>query len=264
MRIVDSHVHLTSSPIFGRGDVARLRREMRRAGIAKALLISDRQRRAPWWTTEKLLKATEAFPELKVIAGIDGEGAVIPQIRELKKVIASGRVVGLKLYPGYQYFYPAVRKLKPLYAFAAEHKLPVVIHSGDLYPEDLSRPPLLKYSHPLHVDEAAALNPKVTFVVAHVGNPWCLDCAEVMFKNPNVYADLSGFLLGKVTAADKPGVKLRLKMAFDYLDGCERFLFGTDWPLIDLGGYLKFMLEVVPRRFHKAVFQDNAAKVFGV
>ncbi|MCH5374725.1 MAG: amidohydrolase, partial [Planctomycetes bacterium] len=29
-----------------------------------------------------------------------------------------------------------------------------------------------------------------------MGNPWTVDAAEVIYKNPNVYGDLSGFLVG--------------------------------------------------------------------
>ena len=37
--------------------------------------------------------------------------------------------------------------------------------------------------------------PNVKFVMAHVGNPWMMDAAEVVYKNVNVWADLSGLLL---------------------------------------------------------------------
>jgi pantetheine-phosphate adenylyltransferase len=33
-------------------------------------------------------------------------------------------------------------------------------------------------------------------VLAHVGNPWLTDAAEVVYKNVNVWADLSGLVVG--------------------------------------------------------------------
>lgn len=71
--------------------------------------------------------------------------------------------------------------------------MPVVIHTGDTYSEH----GILKYAHPLNVDELAVANRDVTFVIAHIGDPWVMDCAEVIYKkNSNVYADLSGLIVG--------------------------------------------------------------------
>jgi predicted TIM-barrel fold metal-dependent hydrolase len=46
------------------------------------------------------------------------------------------------------------------------------------------------------MDEVAVDHGDVRFVLAHLGNPWLIDAAEVIFKNPNVWADLSGLLVG--------------------------------------------------------------------
>ena len=42
---------------------------------------------------------------------------------------------------------------------------------------------------PLLVDDVAVDNPDVKFVMAHFGNPWLIDAAEVIYKNDNVWAD---------------------------------------------------------------------------
>ncbi len=46
------------------------------------------------------------------------------------------------------------------------------------------------------MDEVAVDFPGVRFVLAHFGNPWLIDAAEVLFKNANVWADLSGLFVG--------------------------------------------------------------------
>jgi hypothetical protein len=46
------------------------------------------------------------------------------------------------------------------------------------------------------VDDVAVDYPDVKFVICHLGNPWFQDTAEVLYKNDNVYADISGLTLG--------------------------------------------------------------------
>ncbi len=46
------------------------------------------------------------------------------------------------------------------------------------------------------VDDVAVDHPDVRFVLAHFGNPWLVDAAEVVYKNDNVWADLSGLIVG--------------------------------------------------------------------
>jgi predicted TIM-barrel fold metal-dependent hydrolase len=79
-----------------------------------------------------------------------------------------------------------------VYALAAKYAVPVMIHCGDTYTPKGK----VKYSHPLHVDEVAVDHPDVNFVICHLGNPWLRDCMEVVYKNANVYADISGLVLG--------------------------------------------------------------------
>ncbi len=74
-----------------------------------------------------------------------------------------------------------------------------MFHCGDTYSER----GLLKYSHPLTLDEVAVMHQDVTFMMAHFGDPWVLDGAEVVYKNSNMYADLSGLIVG-----DKQEVQL--------------------------------------------------------
>ena len=56
----------------------------------------------------------------------------------------------------------------------------------------------LKYCHPLALDEVAADHPDTQFVMCHFGNPFLEAAAAVVEKNPNVAADLSGLLEGRV------------------------------------------------------------------
>ena len=50
-------------------------------------------------------------------------------------------------------------------------------------------------------DEVAVDHRNVSLVICHLGNPWLVDCMEVVYKNANVYADFSGLILGEFTEA---------------------------------------------------------------
>ena len=132
----------------------------------------------------------------------------------------------------------------------------------------------VKYAHPLLVDEVAVNHPEVKFILAHLGNPWLIDAAEVVFKNENVWADLSGLLVGDDNALKlqpdgtiTPNTYLAdvahdIRKAFRYTEKPDRFLYGSDWPLAPMASYRKFIEAVVPKEHHEAVFYLNAKKLF--
>ncbi len=260
--IIDAHAHLTKRPLYDRGTKERLLASMEEAGVAMTFLMGESLSNSLWFGTKELLDEVKDIENVRVIAGIDADGDIPAQVEEYGKRIAAGEIVGFKLYPGYQYFYPADERLEPVYAAAARLKVPVTIHTGDLFTEGASQPPLLKYSHPLNVDEAAALHPDVTFIIAHLGNPWMLDAAEVIYKNPNVYADLSGLFDEEIDAADGARVHARIDEAIALIGDAQRFLFGTDWPIIAHEEYIAFFKRIIPQEDQAAFFHGNAQRLF--
>lgn len=148
---------------------------------------------------------------------------------------------------------------------AARYQVPFIFHTGDNY-SDVAK---VKYAHPLLVDEVAVEHRRVNFVIAHFGNPWITDAAEVLFKNENVWADLSGLLVGDEThfrtLAERGVLRRtveRIKQAIEYVDQPEKFLYGTDWPLAPMRAYRDFVGNMFSDEFHQAIFRDNAKALF--
>jgi len=174
-------------------------------------------------------------------------------------------VVALKCYLGYLHYEPAHPNYRRYYELAARFNLPVYFHTGDTYSPEAK----LKYAHPLGVDEVAVDHPNTRFIMAHVGNPWTVDAAEVIYKNLNVWADLSGLIVGTEieprTGEDFDAINdltNRIRSAFRYSERPNRFLFGTDWPLIPIPAYRDFIRTVIPEAHHEQVFEANARIVF--
>ena len=145
---------------------------------------------------------------------------------------------------------------------AAACDVPVVIHTGDT----AGTRGHVKYAHPLTVDEVAVDFPKTRFVLAHYGNPWIVDATEVAAKNENVSIDLSGLAAGTIDAAvflkQFRGYLEHMRVWMDYLGDWSRFLYGSDYPLVNIGEYIKVIRAIVPEEHHEAVFCNNALRVF--
>ncbi len=182
-------------------------------------------------------------------------------LKELEQEVQTPEVVGLKIYLGYYPFYAYDTVYEPVYELAARYNLPVVFHTGDTYSER----GLLKYSHPLTIDEVAVAHQNVNFVLAHFGDPWTLTGAELIYKNANVFADLSGLIVGTKKDLEwhsKGRFLDHLRHALVFSDSYHKLLFGTDWPLIPVAPYVDFIKALIPPEHHEAVFYQNAINVF--
>ena len=182
--------------------------------------------------------------------------------REFEHYIQDEHCLGIKLYLGYESVYVNDRRHWPLFELARAYHVPVVIHTGDT-----ARPDgLLKYSHPLTVDEAAVNFRDVTFVIAHCGCPWLVDACEVAAKNANVAIDVSGLLEGKpkplVLFEHQAGFWRQLHTWLSYMGDYSRVMYGSDWPLVNIPLYISLISHVIPERQHEAVFYENALRIF--
>lgn len=182
--------------------------------------------------------------------------------KEFEYYLSDPHCLGIKLYPGYNLVYVNDKRHWLLFELAEAYKVPVVIHTGDT-----ARPTgLLKYSHPLTVDEAAINFPNITFVMAHCGCPWFADAAEVAAKNPNVCVDLSGLLEGKPKSLflmeQQAGFFSLLHTWLNYMGNYSKVLYGSDWPLVNIPLYIRVIANIVPEKYHADVFYNNALRVF--
>ncbi len=171
---------------------------------------------------------------------------------------------GVKLYPGYDPIWLYDPELEPIYALAARYDKPVAIHMG----MTANIRAKLKYSHPLVLDEVAADHPKTRYVMCHFGNPFLAEAAAVLEKNSNVAADLSGLLEGiedmDTYFEEQAGYVQQLRTWIRYVRNDSRFLFGTDWPAVNLGNYIDFIRRLLPERSWDKVFFENANRVYGL
>lgn len=214
---------------------------------------------------DSTLRIAELLPGLHAIGVADPSRTDTDHLQRVEGQLRTGRVRALKGYLGYLYHGPDSPGYAPYYELAARYEIPFVFHTGDNY----STVAKVKYAHPLLVDEVAVEHRDVNFVMAHFGNPWITDAAEVLYKNENVWADLSGLLVGDeayFSALSKGGgmgrTAERIRQGIEYTERPDRFLYGTDWPLAPMRVYRDFVEQLIPEEFHAAVFHENARALF--
>ncbi|HLC45291.1 MAG TPA: amidohydrolase family protein [archaeon] len=195
------------------------------------------------------------------VAGVNPAKSTGVHLKNAKKALKDGDALGFKVYLGYFHEFPSSKKYEPYYELAEDYNVPIVFHTGDTWSE--TNYAKLKYSRPVGVDEVAVDYPNVAFVLAHFGQPWFWDAAEVVYKNKNVYADLSGAL---ITGAGSEGlhdvVVAKLREAFALLGDYSKLMYGSDWPAATMQFYSGFVKEAVPEKHHFKVFHENAKKVY--
>lgn len=207
----------------------------------------------------QVIDATSSLDNVHVVAGISYVDFKEKELREIREYLEDGLVKGLKLYPGYEPFYPHDSRLQIVYDMAVDYDVPVMFHSGDTYAPTAK----VRYAHPLHIDDVAVDNPDMKIVICHVGNPWIKDCMEVVYKNENVYADFSGLVLGDFTHRFEQYMKKQLEEMLLYAGEPSYFLYGTDWPISTMSSYISFMDQLdLAADDKELIMWKNAARLF--
>lgn len=233
--IIDSHTHLGRNKHIN-ASVDQLLKSMDSAGIDKALVFASELADCPndYLLSEvaphkdRLYPVAGAYPSQWEDVFHQAEKAA-----KLAKMYKEKEIVAVKFYTGYDHYYPEQAKV---YLSTLERVgCPVIFHSGDCLSS--MKEAKVKYAQPIHIDDVAVDYPKMNFIIAHMGYPWHRDTAEVCYKNSNVYADISGFVYGKLT---RPQAEKLKKVLIEFIDICDskKLLFGTDFPISDQKSYV--------------------------
>lgn len=268
MKIIDTHIHFAKHEYHfdqlaleagHNNDEESLKEDFDRLGIVGAVVMGNRD----------LSLESHAYPDfMRYCIGLDSNNFngsdVATALRQVELHLRRDACVGLKLYPGYNSFYVYDPAYAPFYELAAQYNKPVAIHTGELAGNWGN----VKYSHPLTVDEVATAHSQTRFVLCHLGNPWIMDAAVVINKNPNVSADLSGFLRGRQNMREfftnNKSYLDYIKMCLQYMQAWDRLMYGTDWPLANIENYIEFICELIPTKYHDLVFYQNARRIYGL
>jgi predicted TIM-barrel fold metal-dependent hydrolase len=276
--MIDTHIHVVPPNLPGAGALSplleararvvapALRAEMTAAAVSDVLAMGalDGPPDDPLGV-EGTLTLARLVPGLYAIGAADPRRTESEHLRAVERTLNTGQVKGLKGYLGYLHYGPDHPGYRPYYELAERFKIPFIFHTGDTY----SPRAKLRFAQPLLIDDVAVDHPRVNFVLAHLGNPWLIDAAEVVYKNFNVWTDLSGLVVGDAASFRAPERQEALqevldgvRRAFRYAERPNRFLYGSDWPLAPMPAYAEFLRRAIPEIYHLQVFEDNARVLF--
>ncbi len=263
--IIDVHTHLNNyheEKVVSISEcLDKLQVSMDRNGVDYALVLTSYKVTEHRPSTRQVIEATRDLKNISVVAGISFLNYKEKDLREISEYLEEGLVKGIKLYPGYEPFYPHDNRLQVVYDLAVEHDVPVMFHSGDTYTPKGK----VRFAHPLHIDDVAVDHPDLKIVICHVGNPWIRDCMEVVYKNANVFADFSGLVLGDFSDKFEKYMKTQLEEMILYAGEPKYLLYGTDWPISTMRSYIAFMKQLdLPDDKKELIMWKNAAELFKI
>ena len=270
-RVIDAHIHLSERRDDALLPYARknhlrytldeLAGEMRRHHVEHGLLLSPP------------VKGWAPLPNSEIIRLCERSGGLLSPVMTVepsKKEVSAAvrlaeqnrkRVRGFKVRLGYHRAFASDPVFDDVYDYAEAEGLPVLFHTGDTASSggDLVR------SHPLTLDRLANDREELTIVACHFGNPWFEDVAELIYKHPKVYTDMSGLTTGGGGYAKKFAGWLAAKVneAVYYAGGAEKIIFGTDYPVTKYSDALALVTELdVSEADKDRILWRNAERVF--
>jgi len=268
--MIDCHVHLNDydDQINESGRkflsleerVKLLIQSMHDYGIDYSIVLSSYKVDVNRPSTAEIIDFAKKFDnQLGVVAGFTIENHTEEDLKNCRKWLKDGIIRGIKLYCGYEHYYPNDKRYQRVYDMCVEYESPLMIHTGDVF----SKTAKLKFSHPLNIDDIAVDNPELKIVMCHLGNPWITDCQELLYKNRNVYADISGLVVGNFSPSAEIRYKNKIRELLDYVAEPHSLIYGSDWPISSMHSYISFVqkLELDQESFERLMFK-NAKSVF--
>jgi predicted TIM-barrel fold metal-dependent hydrolase len=271
---IDSHVHVESENTGTAAEAAAKKyfgnsgADYSKAGMAEyyrsrnigcvVFSVDERLTGRPQVPNEEVAAfAAENSDIMIAFASVDpmrGQDAV----NEARSLIRAGGIRGFKLHPPLQQFAPNDRRAYPFYEVMAEHKLPVIFHTGHSG-IGTGMPGgggvRLKYGNPMDIDDVAVDFPDMKIIMAHPSFPWQDEAISVCMHKPNTYIDLSGW-------SPKYFSPTLIQYANSLLK--HKMLFGSDYPLITPDRWLADFEKInIKDEVRPLILKENAIKLFG-
>jgi predicted TIM-barrel fold metal-dependent hydrolase len=180
-------------------------------------------------------------------------------VEEARRLLATGKIHGLKLHPPIQQFFPNDPIAYPLYEVFAEARLPVIFHTGHSGIGSGMRGGgglRLKYGNPMPIDDVAVDFPDMPIIMAHPSFPWQDEAISICLHKPQVYIDLSGWSPKYFSPTLVQYANTLLK---------HKVLFGSDYPLITPDRWLSDFEKIGIRdEVRPLILKENAVRLLGL
>ncbi|MFH1824268.1 MAG: amidohydrolase family protein [Candidatus Firestonebacteria bacterium] len=221
-----------------------------------------------WSTNKEIYSALKTYPDMFIgFACFNlGRGDKVDDLKRFKDKGFKGIkfIVPKKDYDD-RSFYPIYKKMEKLNLIALFHT-GIVLRKDEDKKYDIDNDRM----RPIYLDTIARAFPNLTIICAHLGNPWYEEASMSLRWNPNLYADLTGSTLKRLSP-DQIESLLWWKKTSRYKDplgrgAWEKIVFGSDVPYYEIydvyNDYKKIMnmLDVKKNKQEK-VFGNTMANL---
>ncbi len=245
--IVDGHNHLGDVPALGwHQSPEELLEEMNRNHVDRAVVCPQTYPQSTVLSVNQqdndfIAGCMKAHPDRFVGFGVStpysgpNKGAV-----EAERALTELGLGGIKLHQRYHAYHLRPDMIGSILEVCAAAGAPVLIHSGDVR------------SHPSLVGNLAQAFPKVTVIMAHMGQNYYPDAIEAAKLAPNLILETSG--------AGPEAVKSAVQAI-----GSSRVVYGTDTPFLPISVAQRAIREAgLSEADSRAVLGDSLARLLGL
>jgi len=182
---------------------------------------------------------------------------------EADRIRQEYRLAGFVISPGAQGFHPTSTRVLSLYEYAAEHRMPVIVHHGP--PFGL---PFCEFANPVLMAAVCRDFATVKFVLTDMGWPWVDEALLLAAEYENVYVDLAGVAGRDLVAYDCLAKAHQLGVL-------EKLLLASDFPAAGAAAAIEAIFSInqlasstnlptIPRQKLREIVERDTLKVLGV
>ncbi|RKY89098.1 hypothetical protein DRQ09_01935 [candidate division KSB1 bacterium] len=246
VEIIDMHAHL--GPYYNMHipdcSAESMIKNMDLCGIDKAVISPNIGLSSDFVSGNNLMLQTiKSYRQRFYGACIVNGNYPVLSMRELDRCFKLEKdVVIIKLHPALTRCKMNDKRMKPVYRFASEHKLFILVHTW------LDEDP---YGNQDIFAEVAKEYPDIKWIMGHSGGPYgSYKAVEIAKKLPNVFLDIA--------------ISMRPARQIEFLVkeiGSERIFFGTDNPFLDPRPQIgRVCLADISQKDKENIFSKNARK----
>lgn len=260
--IIDSHLHLNrlgSEPDFTQA-LVRLAAVLDKNQVDKAVIIADDAKNGTCIDTWHALSATDNETRYYIIGSPNVQNIDEGDWDFFEKNIADKKLIGLKLFPGHESYYPTDPICTKVYGLASKYDVPVMFHTG----ANSGDMDCAKYNDPKYIVEVAKKYPNVKFIISHYFWPKIEYCYDLTHEIPNIYYDTSAMADEEVVEMSGGEGKIKNILERTIADKPYSVMFGSDYDMCSQDKHIKLIQELnISDNAKNDIFCNNFLECFG-
>lgn len=245
-------------------DPENLIMEMDNHNISKAIILGFNAKRTlgVHVSNQYVAEICQKWPERFVGFGSFDVAYEEITLKVLRLEMGKLGLKGFKIPFGYLDLSPADERWLPIYQYALEYELPLLLHMGYSPIKKVNH----RYCNPILLDKVLQTFPNLRIVIAHLGWPWVDETIYLLKKYQNVYTDTS-----IVTFYQSTDFMVNMFQKLCHEKVMNKVIWGTDYPMCTFKESLDSMKKILaclnlqetgPSEAEiKLMFSENAQKL---